>query len=237
MKRVFDFHSHILPEIDDGSRSMEESLAMLRMEVAQGIHHVVATPHFYPRHHDLKRFLHERKEAEEKLRQRLACENDFLKISVGAEVYFFKGISESDLLNQLTISEKQYILIEMPESPWNESMYRELERIYINQNLTPIIAHIDRYISPFRNHDLPERLLDLPVLVQANASFFLKRMTAGMALRLLKRGQIHLLGSDCHNLQNRPPRLGEAIEVIRNRLGEQVLNQMDVIGNQILNDN
>ena len=61
---VTDFHSHILPGIDDGSQSVEESVELLQMEAAQGIRHVVATPHFYPQHDDLDRFLEKRDHAE-----------------------------------------------------------------------------------------------------------------------------------------------------------------------------
>lgn len=231
---VIDFHSHILPKIDDGSQSLEESLALLRLEAEQGIQHVVATPHFYPRHDDFRDFLSKRAQAETKLREQLKNETGLPEISIGAEVYFFPGISDSDAISQLTIEKKSYILIEMPESPWSESMYRELESIYVKQNLTPIIAHVDRYITPFRSFGIPERLADLPVLVQANASFFLKRSTVGMALRMLKKGQIHILGSDCHNLQHRPPRLGEAVDLIRGRLGNRILEDLEMNGRSIL---
>ena len=63
---VTDFHSHVLPGVDDGSASVEESLAMLRLAAQQGIRRVVATPHFYPRYDDLERFL-ERRGLPEKL--------------------------------------------------------------------------------------------------------------------------------------------------------------------------
>ena len=105
-------------------------------------------------------------------------------------------------------------------------MYGELEAIYTRFGLTPIIAHIDRYISPFRAKQVLERLADLPVLVQANASFFLNAATANMALRMLKRDQIHLLGSDCHNLTERKPNLGLAIERIQKRSGTELLERI-----------
>ena len=74
MNKIIDFHSHILPGIDDGSESVEQSIAMLRMEAEQGITHVVATPHFYPRHDTPQRFLQRRKDADvaKPLRQRRA---------------------------------------------------------------------------------------------------------------------------------------------------------------------
>ena len=89
-----------------------------------------------------------------------------------------------------------------------------------------MVAHVDRYISPFRTYGIPDRLADLPVLVQANASFFLRISTRSLALKLLRQDKIHLLGSDCHNLTTRPPQMAEAIEVIRQKLGEDVLDRI-----------
>lgn len=226
MSKVIDFHSHVLPGIDDGSDSLEESIALLRMEAEQGITHVVATPHFYPQHDNPERFLRRRKEAELRLREEMAKHDGLPELSIGAEVYFFSGISESDIVNQLTIDEKRCILLEMPRSPWTDRMYREMENIRSRQGLTPIVAHVDRYISPFRTHGIPARLEQLPVLVQANASFFLRGSTRSMAIRMLKNHQIHLLGSDCHSVDVRPPRLGEAVEQIRSRLGEETLDRI-----------
>ena len=231
-----DFHSHILPGVDDGSASVEESLQMLRMQTQQGINHVVATPHFYPRYDTPEQFLERRNAAEKLLTDLIFREPELPGLSVGAEVYFFPGISDSEVLQQLTIDRNKCILLEMPQSPWDSSMYRELENIYVKQGITPIIAHIDRYIAPFRTHGIPERLRQLPVMVQANASFFLNRKTSGMALRMLKHDSIHLLGSDCHNMYNRPPRLGQACEVIRRHLGPEVLQRIENYGREILAD-
>ncbi len=226
MSGIIDFHSHILPRIDDGSTSLEESIALLRMEAEQGINHVVATPHFYPQHNSPEAFLRRRREVELRLREEMERHSGLPDFSVGAEIYFFSGISESDVVQQLTIGSKRCILLEMPQSPWTEAMYRELEQIPARQGITPILAHVDRYIGPFRTYGIPERLAELPVLVQANASFFLRRSTARMALRMLKEDRIQFLGSDCHDPNSRPPRLGEAVEKIRGSLGQRVLDRI-----------
>lgn len=217
---VTDFHSHILPGIDDGSKSVEESIAMLKMEAEQGVTHVVATPHFYAHHDTPQRFLARRERAENRLREEMARHQGLPELSVGSEIYYFPGISDSDILKQLTIDKKRCILLEMPVSPWSDSMFREMADIQTKQGLTPIIAHVDRYISPFRTHRIPERLAQLPVYVQANASFFLRPSTRRMALRMLQANRIHLLGSDCHNMSSRLPNLGPAVQIIENRLGE-----------------
>lgn len=218
-----DFHSHILPEMDDGSDSTAQSVAMLRMEAEQGITRVIATPHFYARYDDPDRFLARREAAMERLRMALPPQEALPGIDLGAEVHYFPGMSDSEVLSRLTIAEKKCILIEMPPAPWSEQMYRELEWIRTKQNLLPVIAHVDRYISPLRTYGIPQRLSRLPVLVQANAEFFLNRATAAMAMRMLKADQIHLLGSDCHNLSSRKPNLGAAILRIRQKLGQEAL--------------
>jgi len=217
-----DFHSHILPGIDDGSASLEESIGMLRLEWEQGVRHVVATPHFYANYDNPDHFLRKRDQAEAILRQELKKYTDLPQLTVGAEVYFFRGMSESDLLPLLTIREKRCMLIEMPNGHWTDEMYRELADIWEKRGILPIVAHIDRYIAPFRTSKV-QRLAQLPVLVQANAEFFLNRSTASLALRMLKADQIQLLGSDCHDLRMRQPNMGEAVQLIRRKLGSGTL--------------
>ena len=223
---VIDIHSHILPGIDDGSKNSKQSVAMLRMEAQQGISQVVATPHFYAGRSTPQEFLEKRDKAEARLRREMAKHSGLPQLYVGAEVSFFRGMSDSELLPQLAIRGTRCILIELPPPPWSDAVYRELEAVWQKQGLTPIIAHIDRYVRPLRTYKIPQKLARLPVLVQANASFFLRAATAGMALRMLKKGQIHLLGSDCHNTSTRSPNLGAAAERIRKKLGEDQLRKI-----------
>jgi len=230
-----DFHSHILPGIDDGSKSVEQSITMLKMAAEQGIDHVVATPHFYARHDTPERFLARRADAEQRLREEMARHTRLPQISMGAEVYFFRGISDCDKLSNLTFGQKNYILIEMAASPWTEAMLAEVGQIYYKQGITPVIAHVDRYIRPLRSFGIPEKLSQLPVLVQANAEFFLRPYTTAMALRMLRRQQIHLLGSDCHDLLHRPPNLGMAYDKIKKCLGPEWVECVDKCGENVLN--
>lgn len=225
MTMVSDFHTHILPRIDDGSASVEESLALLHVEAAQGVKRVVATPHFYPHREGVAQFLDKRSAAAERLSAAMRDE-PLPKVLLGAEVYYFRGISECDMLDQLAIEGTDCILIEMPLGCWTDTMYQELEHIAHCRGLTPIIAHVDRYISPLRTYGIPQRLAELPVLVQANASAFLNRRTARLVMRLLQKGQIHLLGSDCHNLKERPPNLQAALRAVSRKLGEGTLEEI-----------
>lgn len=234
---MVDFHTHILPCVDDGSASIEESVAMLRMEAEQGISKVVLTPHFYANHDSPKRFFERRQQAEETLRAAIAGEQGLPELLVGAEVYYFEGISDSEHLRELAIRGTDAVMIEMPMNHWSDRMLAELEGIYQKQRLIPIVAHLDRYISPMATHGLPERLADLPVVVQVNAGFFQRRLSRSLAIKLLKQGIIGLLGSDCHNLDTRPPNLGDAIQVIRRHLGEEWISYINARETELLGSN
>lgn len=221
-----DFHSHILPGMDDGSADVTMSLEMLRREELQGIARVVATPHFYARYEDPQRFLQRREQAEQKLRAAMADQSDMPELLMGAEVHYFRGIAESEVLTELSIRGTNSILVELPVGHWDDGICRDLRDIWEKRGLTPIVAHIDRYIRPLQTHGIPKLLQQLPVLVQANAEFFLDRTTAAMALKLLKADQIQLLGSDCHNLTDRKPNLAEAIQRIETKLGRGPIEKL-----------
>ncbi len=218
---MVDFHTHILPGIDDGSVSLEQSVQMLKAEKDQGVHCVVLTPHFYPQRDLLESFLQKRAEAFARL-QKAAEQAELPQLRLGAEVYYYPGMSDSDVLKQLTVADTGYILVEMPFVPWTKDMYRELQGIYEKQGLIPIVAHVDRYIHPWRTRGIPQRLQELPVLVQANASFFTGRFTAPLAKKLLKEKMIHLLGSDCHDMTGRPPCLGKVWQNLDSAAVQQI---------------
>lgn len=236
MRGITDFHTHVLPGIDDGSADLRTSVTMLEQAWAGGVATVVATPHFYAHNDKPDDFLARRADAQKRLQAELAGREDVPQLKIGAEVYYFPGISDSDRLFELTIDGKKCILIEMPMPPWTDHMYRELESIFVKRGLTPIIAHVDRYISPFRTYGIPAELGRLPVLVQANASFFLQRKTRNMALQMLRKQQIHLLGSDCHDLNWRPPNLHLAVELIRSKLGEESIEHLHFWGSEVLGE-
>lgn len=233
MRGVVDFHTHILPKIDDGSKSTEESLAMLRAEWEQGIKEVILTPHFYPQMDDPEKFLAHRQASFDRLREVMGKE-PLPKLRLGAEVYFYHGMSNSDILKKFVIEGTRCILVEMPSSPWTERMFIELADIYNKQDLIPIIAHIDRYIKPFRTYDIPKKLALLPVLVQASGSFFLTGGARRLAMKLLKEGKIHLLGSDCHNMRSRAPALNKALNAISASLGEPAIQRINKLEEQVL---
>jgi len=213
---MIDFHSHFLPAIDDGSDSIETSLAMLRESQRQGVELMFATPHFYADMDDPESFLQRRNEAHALLREAMEADGgDFPEIRLGAEILYFPGISVADEIVELGMDKTPFLLIEPPMIPWRSSMLDEIEFLGENYDRIPVIAHVDRYMRLLRDNTLFDRLIDRHVLIQVNANFFLNREQAPLALEYLREGRIQFVGSDCHNMEDRAPNLGYAEQVIR----------------------
>jgi len=211
---MVDFHSHVLPGIDDGSQSVEESLRMLEASAEQGIRCMAATPHFYPLENNPERFLSQRERALSRLKE--AWRPGLPQLLMGAEVYYFDGMSRCKELTDFRIERTSLLLLEMPFQPWTERMIAEVRALHSRPGFTVLLAHIERYLR-FQKDTVWDELLEMGVMMQSNAEFFLRWNTKYKALRLLETGRIHLLGSDCHNMKTRPPRLGEALNVIGER--------------------
>jgi protein-tyrosine phosphatase len=228
---VIDLHSHILPGMDDGSQSIEESLALIRMQAEQGIRIVVATPHFLANSESVDSFLARREKAALHLQEALPA--DMPAIRLGAEVRYYEGISRLEGLSKLRIENSKLLLLEMPMMRWSESILRELCELASRSRLKLVLAHVERYLS-FQDPSAIDRLCENGVLLQANASFFLSLCTRHKALLLLKKGYLHFVGSDCHGIGFRPPKIGKAFAVIEKKFGKTYLLQMNEYGNILL---
>ncbi len=207
-----DFHSHILPSIDDGSQSVQESIDLLKEEKKQGVSLVAATPHFNLRENSsVEEFLQKREKAYKNLKKELT--GDLPKILLGAEVEYFYGISGLENLKLLCLQNTELLLLEMPFEPWSKMVVNEVKVLAKRTGIIPVLAHIDRYLR-FQSADTLKQLLMSGVIFQANAEAFLGFFTRGRMLKMLEHRQIGFLGSDCHNMKFRPPRLGQAVELI-----------------------
>lgn len=215
---MIDLHSHILPGMDDGSADVAMSAVMLDMLAEQGVTTVVATPHFYADKHNPEEFLQRRAEAMAQLPETA------MQVLVGAEVAYFDGMSHSEALPALCIGDTKLVLVEMPFGQWTERMVQEICEIPAQQGLQPVLAHVDRYPSQFMKYY--PRLLEYGVLFQFNADAFLDWRSRRWALGLLDRGAVHFLGSDCHNLTTRAPRIAEAAQVIAKKCGAESLAEL-----------
>lgn len=223
---MIDFHSHFLPGIDDGSDSVETSLSMLAMWRDQGFSLVCATPHFYADRNSPARFLAKRQAAYDAVCTALEkLGGVWPEILLGAEVRFFDGISAAEDLDKLCLEGTNLLLLEMPFTRWTDRMVGEVSDIS-RRGLLPVAAHIERYMD-LQPRKLLDSFMEGNILIQCNAEFFLSRRTSRKALRMLRDGRIHFLGSDAHNTSSRAPNLGPALELIRKKLDGRVMDRLD----------
>ena len=228
---MIDWHSHVLPALDDGSKSVDESQRMLTALKEQGIACVIATPHFHANRESVDKFLQRRQESYERLMQ--IDQGSLPQVLCGAEVRYYPGIAKMEGLERLAIDGGGILLLEMPMDKWTEYTVRELCELASTRGLTVVLAHIERYLN-LQSGGVVERLCANGLLMQSNASFFNDFITRHKAFRLLMSGNIHFIGSDCHNMKERAPQIGRAYELIEKKLGSEYVSQMREYGYKML---
>ena len=197
---VIDFHSHILPGIDDGSRNVETSIGMLRMCKEHGVDTMIATPHFYADSNTVERFIDSRQKAYDKI---MAENMDIPQIIMGAEVAFFAGISRAEKTDALKVEGTDIMLLEMPFVTWSDSVVQEVRDLIEKRHFHIILAHIERFLQIPGNKPYVRQILELPVTVQVTNLWlgrevlekklgheFLENMDS-YGTKLLKEHQIH----------------------------------------------
>ena len=222
---MIDFHSHILPQIDDGAQSVEESIEMLKMLKNQGVNTVCLTPHYIAMDESPKEFLERRDEAFKALKEAIESSIEELpKLLLGAEVYYYPGICRMEEIDSLKLENTELLLLEMPMAPWSEYTIREILDLINSSNTKVVIAHIERAMG-YQKRGTVERLIDSGVLMQTNASFFNMRKTRRAAFKMFNSGLIHFLGSDCHSVKHRPPRIEEAVSAIKDKFSQNAVDE------------
>lgn len=214
---MIDVHTHILPNLDDGSKGAGESVAMLRSIRREGVDAVVATPHFYAKNESIEQFLIRREKSMAQLQERIWYypNTKIPKVLLGAEVYYFVGISKAENLEQLTIEGTNILLLEMPFTTWNSEILREIEEIQRHRKLRVMIAHIERYLSIYGNRNYIEELLESDVLIQISTSALISWKTRRKMIQLIRLKYIHALGSDAHNMSSRKPDWDKTMPILR----------------------
>lgn len=228
---IIDFHSHVLPQLDDGSHSAEESLSMLSAEKSSGILTVAATPHFYPDAESPSDFLERRQKSFSIIKNDLGKNTP--EILLGAEIAYFEGMKNCRELKELAIEKAGLLLIEMPMTEWTERMLSDILFLSDSIEKVPLLAHIDRYQLSHGELSLVRDYVRNGGMVQANAASFLHFATCGKMIRMIDSGLVHLLGSDCHNTVSRPPNLGTAVEKIKKKAGMTPIRLIEAAQNKV----
>lgn len=214
---LYDMHSHVLPGMDDGCETLEESLRVVELCVQQGVAYMAATPHFYADEESVESFLARRSAAAERLMMALK-NHPAPRLCLGAEVAYYPGLLRQEDIERLCLGRSNYLLLEMPFSRWTPSVLRTVRALRYEQGVVPILAHVERYAA-MADRRMLDGLLESGVLMQMNADYFLDPRTHRQAVKLLRRGVVDVLGSDCHGAERRPPLLGPMWE----RMGDKRL--------------
>lgn len=218
---MIDLHCHILPDIDDGARSMEDSLAMAEAAVAEGITHILATPH-----HMNGKFENRKSEiilAVDALQEKLDAHSIDLTIYPGQEVRLYGEFLEDVKKDEILFTDEgnHYVLIEFPTMSiphFAESFFFQIQQ----HGITPVIVH------PERNQEIidnPNKLLEFVergVLAQVTASSYVGvfgKKVAELSHQLIEANLVHILASDAHNTRGRSFNMHEAYIKLEDEFG------------------
>ena len=209
-----DFHTHILPNVDDGARSITQSLLTLKEEQEQGVETVVLTPHYFPDKDNLEEFLNRVNKSYYELKEEVLKEKIDINIILGAEVRISMELLEMDLA-PLCIGETNYILIEFSLGHYHSWTKYVLSGIG-SRGYIPIIAHAERYLH--LPDDEIEEFIKLGAIIQVNiGSLFEDKQTKKIIKKLIRNNQIHIWGTDTHANDSRPVNIKKGLEYLEKK--------------------
>ncbi len=229
-----DFHSHLLPKMDDGSKSCQQSVSLLKEEEKHGVDKIVLTPHFYAYENSIERFLERREKSLSKLCE--ALENDPVNIELylGAETYFFEEISRVDDIEKLCIEGTDYLLLELPvHKSFSSSVFQSITELISQRGITPILAHFERYIGTYGIKFLKE-LEENGCILQMNTGYVNDFWTRGKAISFFKKGTASLLGTDMHREFTDKRDYKKAYTYLSKKLSNEKLSRIAEIERKII---
>lgn len=197
-----DCHCHILPQIDDGSKSTEMSLQMIAMQHQQGVESIIATPHFYAhREKSVEHYLQKRQEAYQKVMNSAPAVS---QIRLGAEVAIEHGLSRIPGIDKLAFQGSKLFLFEFPYGRFDQRYIEEVYDVCNDYGFVPIIAHLHRYLDFFTKAEM-QKVLEMDAIIQFNNEAFGNFRERTFCKKILKQGYRVVFGSDSHNLDSRKP--------------------------------
>jgi protein-tyrosine phosphatase len=218
---VIDVHHHCLPAVDDGPRDLAESIELCRLALEDGIDTIVATPHVLR-----GRWNESRARLDEAIAELRAAVGDAPKLLLGSEYFFAHDVTEvlqrGDAIVPLAGS--RYVLIEFATHAIPPLVEQPLYRMQL-EGWIPLIAHPERNVVFQSKPELLSSLVELGTKVQITAGSFTGDFGAEAeqaARAYLKRGLVHVIASDAHNVKRRPPRMRAARAIVTELAGERV---------------
>jgi len=230
---MIDIHNHLIPNIDDGSDSLELSRQLLKDAIEERISDVCITPHFMKggpykvRKTELLELFEEFKNSVSDLN---------VKLYLGNELYIDRELDELLADDEVcTMNGTDYVLVEFPFEEYKRDFDEYLYNISLNYRI--IIAHPERYHYVRKNHDFVDRWLKEGYLLQSNATFPYSKDTKKVVFDLIEKGKLSLIASDAHN-EYRPLSMIEAYDLISRKFSEETAkllmdtNPMKILQNE-----
>jgi len=208
---MFDFHSHVLPNMDDGSTSIQESLDILNMLDKQGVDTLCFTSHYYPKEEEINEYITRRNIAFDNIVKEYKGK---IKLFKGSEVLYYRGISMSNDIFDLCIEGSDFLLLELPYR--TKIDFRELYTL--NNKLTVVLAHIERYLDLYNFNELTE-ITSNGILLQSNTEMFNSNSFKHIK-KLFDNEMISFIGSDAHDINNRRPKFDDFQNYILENYGQ-----------------
>ena len=224
---MIDMHSHILPNIDDGSRSMEETYNLIKEANKAGFEAIVATPHYIEGYYETDAI--ENQKIFDEVYENVQKEYIKLKMYLANEIYLSDNIIKLIKENKAnTINNTKYILFEMPLNAEPMNLYDVVYEI-LQQEFYPILAHPERYSFIQKKPEIVYELIQKGVLMQANYASILgiygKRAKKTVKI-LLKNNMIHLLGSDTHRENTIYTKMPIILKKLNKIIGEAKMQEL-----------
>ena len=227
---MIDIHSHIIPNVDDGARSVEETFNILKEAQEAGFTDVILTSHFLLNYYETH--AQELIFWKEKLQEVLKKQGTKINLHSGMEIYITNQMEEL-LENKkiLTLANSRYMLIELPLA--TNVKYFDYVVYYLEaKGIKPIIAHPERYKCVQKDPDIVEEYIEKGCLIQCNYGSIVNlygREAEKTIKTLLKKNQVHFLGSDVHRENGTYLIILDAIKKIRKIIGENKINEITTI--------
>jgi len=228
-----DFHSHILPDLDDGAANVSESLKMLNMLKTDGVDTVVATPHFYIHEEDVNEFLSRRARSADRLFKAMKG-GDYPKVVLGAEVYFRAALVNMPL-GGLCVDGTDYMMLELPYCALSRTMLNTVANFIHTSGINIILAHIERYYN-YNDPEIIDELLSYDITAQANCDSYISDISQKRLCQLTKQGSVKLIGTDTHSVYGRPPLFAKAEYIIRKKLSDDAFMSLMTAADKVLNN-
>ncbi len=222
---MIDFHTHILPGIDDGSPDAGVSVAMMEMMVRQNVDVVAATPHYYCLDCSPEEHVEKAKNAygrlEEAWNEAHGSDMKLPEMRFGAEIYLVNSLEEVERPELLKLSGTDMMLFELPFTGYHKWMPRLVDLVCGKAAARPVFAHIDRYLDMLDDDELGQLEAVPHAAFQFNSDSFVDRKALKYMFSLIKRGRTIFWASDCHGARHRVPDLGEKLPALQKRISRK----------------